>query len=171
VIISLIVAMDENGGIAWQGQLPWHLPVEMKLFQQTTSGHHLLMGRKTFESVGRPLPGRTTIVLTRQKDYHPEGCLVTHSLEEGLALAQSRGESEVFVCGGGEIYSQALPLTDRLYMTVMHTVVRTDLVFPSFEPARWQVIDTVYYPADEKNPFSFTRIIFNKKPVGKVDKP
>lgn len=171
MIVSLIVAMDEKGGIAWQGQLPWHLPAELQLFKQTTTGHHLLMGRKTFESVGKPLPGRTIIVITRQRAYHPEGCLVTHSLEDGLALAQSRGEIEVFVCGGGEIYTQALPLADRLYITVVHTKVAADMVFPPFEPSVWQVIDMFYHPADEKNLFAFRRLILEKKPVVEVDKP
>ena len=171
MIVSLIVAIDEKAGIAWQGKLPWHLPAELKLFKQTTAGHHLLMGRKTFESVGKTLPDRTTIVITRQRTYHPEGCLVTYSLEDGLALAQSRGETEVFVCGGGEIYRQALPLADRIYMTVVHTVAAADMTFPPFEPAAWLEIDSLFHPADEKNTFSFTRKILEKRPVGKVDKP
>jgi len=171
VIISLIVAMDEKGGIANQGQMPWRLPAELKLFQQTTTGHHLLMGRKTFESVGRPLPGRTTIVITRQPDYHPQGCLVSHSLEQGLALARSRGESEVFICGGGEIYTQALPLADRIYWTVVHTFAITDMVFPAFDPGGWTATNTVDHPADGNNTFAFTRKILEKRPVAKVDKP
>jgi dihydrofolate reductase len=171
VIISLIVAMDERGGIAWQGKLPWHLPAELNLFKRTTAGHYLLMGRKTFESVGKPLPGRTTIVITRQRAYHPEGCLVAHSLEDGLALAQSRGEAEVFVCGGGEIYQQAFPLADRIYLTVVHTVAAADMAFPPIEPAAWLEIDALFHPADGKNSYAFTRKILDKRPIIKVDKP
>jgi dihydrofolate reductase len=171
LIISLIVAMDERGGIAWQGKLPWRLPAELKLFKQTTLGHHLLMGRKTFESVGKPLPGRTTIVITRQRAYHPEGCLVTHSLEDGLFLAQSRGEAEVYVCGGGEIYRQALPLADRIYLTVVHTIAAADMVFPPIEPAAWFEKDSLFHPADGKNTYAFTRKILDKRPIIKVDKP
>ncbi len=162
MIISLIVAMDENGGIAYQGQLPWHLPAEMKLFKQTTYGRHLLMGRKTFETIRKPLPGRTTIVVTRQRDYHPEGCLIAHSLQEGLDLAQSRGETELFVCGGGEIFTQALPQADRIYLTVVHTVTPADLNFPAFEKQDWVETDALHYPSDEKNTFAFTRKILER---------
>lgn len=162
MIVSLIVAMDEEGGIARQGQVPWHLPAELKLFKQTTAGHHILMGRKTFETINKPLPGRTMIVITHQQDYHPTGCLVAHSLDEGLALARSRGENEVFVCGGGEIYQQALPTADRIYLTQVHTQTSSDLAFPPFEPAGWYEVDSFYHPPDEKNQFAFTRKILNK---------
>jgi dihydrofolate reductase len=171
VIVSMIVAMDETGGIAWQGQLPWRLPAEMKLFKQTTTGHHLLMGRKTFETIGKPLPGRTTIVITRQQNYHPAGCLVSHSLEEGLALARSSGDNEVFICGGSEVYRQALPVAERIYLTLVHTVAKTDMAFPSIEIPLWQEKESIYHPADEKNPFAFTRRVLDKRPVIKVDKP
>jgi dihydrofolate reductase len=160
--------MDEKGGIAYKGRLPWHLPAEMKLFKKTTTGHHLLMGRKTFESVGRPLPGRTTIVITRQHDYHPENCLVAHSLEEGIGLAQARGETEVFVCGGGDIYAQSLPLADRIYLTLVHTIAATDIKFPLFSPDEWQEVNATYYPADGRNVFAFTRKILEKRSVTKV---
>jgi dihydrofolate reductase len=171
VIVSLIVAMDEAGGIAWHGKLPWHLPAELKLFKQTTTGHYILMGRKTFQTIGKPLPGRTTIVITHQLNFRSEGCLVTHSLEEGLAIARSNGEDEVFVCGGGEIYRQALPIADRIYLTLVHTIATTDLVFPPFETARWQEMDTFHHPVDQNNSFAFTRKMLEKKPVAKVDKP
>jgi dihydrofolate reductase len=171
VIVSIIAAMDDKGGIARQGQLPWHLPEELKLFKQTTTGHHLLMGRKTFETIGKPLPGRTIIVVTRQRDFLPEGCLVAHSLEDGIQLAQSRGEDEVFVCGGGEIYRQALPHCNRMYLTVIHTITNADMVFPTFDASAWAEINSRFYPADETNAFSFTRKTFHKKKLIKVDKP
>jgi dihydrofolate reductase len=171
VIISLIVAVDEAGGIAFQGKLPWHLSAELKLFKQTTNGHHLLMGRKTYESVGRLLPGRTTIIITRQSGYHPEGSLVVHSLEEGFTLARSRGETELFVCGGAEIFAQALPHANQIYWTVVHTIAVTDLKFPPFQAQDWVPVDTLDHPADEKNAFAFTRKILYKKPASKVDKP
>jgi dihydrofolate reductase len=165
VIVSLIVAMDENGGIAYQGRMPWHLPAELKLFKHTTHGHHLLMGRKTFETVGKPLPGRTTIVITRQPDYRPQDCLVAHSLQEGLGLAQSRGETEAFVCGGGEIYALALPLADRLYLTVVHTTLAADITFPKYRPEEWQETGFTYHPADGNNPYAFTRYVYERKPA------
>ncbi len=166
MIVSLIVAMDENGGIAYQGRLPWHLPAELKLFKQTTTGHHLVMGRKTFESVGKPLPGRTTIIITRQPDYQPEGCLVAHSLQDGLDLARTRGDTEAFVIGGGEIFAQALPIADRLYLTTVHARLATDIKFPAFAPEDWQEMESIEHPADENNPYAFTRIIYSKKPPG-----
>jgi dihydrofolate reductase len=171
VIISMIVAMDEKGGIALQGQLPWSLPEELKLFKQTTMGHHLLMGRKTFESLGKPLPGRTTIVVTRQENFQAEDCLIAHSLEDGLDIAQSRGESEIFVCGGGEIYALALPRVDRIYLTVIHTIASTDMTFPAYDPSCWVEISRIYHPADIKNPLAFTRKVLVKKTATKVDNP
>jgi dihydrofolate reductase len=171
MIVSLIVAMDEKGGISQKGQLPWRLPAELKLFKQTTMGHHLLMGRKTFESVGKPLPGRTTIVITRQEDYQAEDCLIAHSLEAGLAIAQSRGESEIFICGGGKIYALALSQVDRIYLTVVHTVASTDMIFPIYDPTSWHEIAQIHHPADVKNPFAFTRKVLEKKTVTKVDNP
>jgi len=171
VIVSLIVAMDENGGIAYHGQIPWHLPAELRLFKQTTTDHHLLMGRKTYETIKKPLPGRITIVITSQRDYHPEGCLIAHSLQEGLALALARGEVETFICGGGEIYAQALTITDRIYLTVVHTVVVSDIKFPVIKPEEWYETQVIHHPADEKNPYAFTRRTLDKRLASKVDKP
>lgn len=171
MIVSLIVAMDEAGGIAFQGKLPWHLPAELKLFKQITNGHHLLMGRKTFESVGEPLPGRTTIVVTRQDDYRPQGCLIVQSLQAGIDLALLRGESELFVCGGRDIFTQAISQADRIYLTRVHTVTITDLKFPDFQLSDWQETQVLDHPVDDKNVFAFTRKILDKKTVAKVDKP
>ncbi len=171
MIVSLIVAMDEAGGIAYQDSLPWHLPAELKLFKQATTGHHLLMGRKTFETIKKPLPDRTTIVVTRQPDYQPQGCLVVHSLQDGITLAKARGETELFVCGGADIFAQSQPHADRIYLTVVHATVEADLVFPPINPDKWQESETVTHPADEKNKFAFTRRILDKKPLSKVDKP
>ena len=128
MIVSLIAAMAKNRVIGRGAAIPWHLPEDLRRFRELTWGHVLIMGRKTFESIGRPLPGRRTIILTRQLDYRVEGCQVARDLEE--ALAACAGEAEVFVCGGGEVYRQALNIADRIYLTILCREIAGDVVFP-----------------------------------------
>ncbi len=156
MIISIIVAMDETRGIGLDGRLPWHLPADLKRFKSLTMGHHLIMGRKTFASIGRPLPGRTTIIVTRDQSFQPEGCLVAHSLETALEFARLDLEDDVFVIGGAEIFVQAIELADRIYLTQVHSSLPADVYFPEFAAADWQEIDSEYHPADEKNRYPFT---------------
>lgn len=156
MIISLIVAMDEAGGIGLQGGLPWRLPDDLKRFKQLTMGHPLIVGRKTWESIGRPLPGRKMIVVTRNPGYLPEGSLRAASLEEALSIARQGGEEEAFIAGGGQLYTHSLPLAERIYLTRVHTTLPADTFFPDFEPALWQVTSQEAHPADEKNPIPFT---------------
>lgn len=156
MIVSLLVAMDEQRGIGVDGRLPWHLSDDLKRFKALSMGHHLIMGRKTWESIGRPLPGRVTIVVTRNPNYTAEGCLVAHSLEEALALAQAGGEDEIFVIGGGEIFAQALPLADRIYLTRVHTTSAVDVSFPEFDLEDWNAVESSEHPADGKNDFPTT---------------
>jgi dihydrofolate reductase len=168
VIVSLLVAMDEQRGIGWANRLPWRLPDDLKRFKTLTMGHHLLMGRKTFESIGRPLPGRTTIVITRNPDYQPdncqpEDCFIAYSLSKALSLAADRGETESFVIGGGEIFAQALELADRMYQTLVHTTGSADVFFPAYEPDDWIVKETVYQPAGECNEFPYTFNLLERK--------
>jgi len=145
--------MDEMGGIGKDNRLPWHLSSDLKRFKQLTLGHHLLMGRKTYETIGRPLPGRTTIVITRNPQYQAAGCLVAPSLEEALGLARENGETEAFIAGGGEIFTLALPLADRIYLTRVHAQVEADVFFPPFSLEGWRQIETIEQPADEKNDY------------------
>jgi len=140
MIVSLIVAMDDHGGIGFKQALPWYLPSDLKRFKALTMGHHLIVGRKTYETIGKPLKGRTMIVVTRQANYPIEGCLVVSSLAYALGLAQERGEIEVFVGGGGEIFAQALHTADRIYITRVHTAVVADIFFPAWNAADWRVI-------------------------------
>lgn len=156
MIVSLIVAMDRERGIGVNGRLPWRLSADMKRFRELTMGHHLIVGRKTYESIGKPLPGRQMIVVTRAPDYRAEGCLVVHSLDEALALAGGRGESEVFIGGGAQIYAQAMERADRLYLTSVAATVAADTFFPEFDETAWRVAETRYQPADERNQFPFT---------------
>ncbi len=128
ITISLIAAMAENRVIGLGNAIPWHLPADMKRFRAITMGHPVIMGRKTFESIGRPLAGRKTIILTRNRDYGAVGCLIAGSLRE--ALAECAGADEVFICGGGEVYREALPLASRIYLTVIHGEIEGDTLFP-----------------------------------------
>lgn len=157
--VSLIVAVSTNGVIGRDGDLPWHLPADLRHFKRTTMGHHLIIGRATWDELGRPLPGRTMIVVTRNRDFRAEGALVAHSLEAALALAGD--DDEPFIGGGAEIYRQALDadVVDRIYLTRVHAVVEGDTYFPVFDLDDWLLADRVDHPADERNehPFSFER--------------
>jgi dihydrofolate reductase len=163
MVVSLIVAMDEARGIGREGKLPWHLGADLKRFKRLTMGHHLVMGRKTYQSIGRSLPGRVIIVVTRQTSYNLGGCLVTHSLEEALALARERGESEVFIAGGREIFAQALPFADRIYLTEVHTRAACDVFFPDIVREMWIVKESVANTADDANDYPFTYSLLEKK--------
>jgi dihydrofolate reductase len=159
MIVSLIVAMDENRGIGFHNQVPWRLAGDLKHFKAVTMGHHLIVGRKTYESIGRALPGRRMIVVTRQAVYAsrlPEGVLAAHSLEQALELAREAGESEVFVAGGGEIYRQALPLADRIYLTKVKAAVQADVYFPYFNESEWQEGHLSHFDTDEKNQYPYS---------------
>jgi dihydrofolate reductase len=160
--ISLIVAMDENRGIGNDNRLPWRLPSDLKRFKALTMGHHLIMGRKTLESIGKILPGRTSIVLSRQSNYQPDGCLVASSLKDALAIAQDHGEDEVFIIGGGEIFASAVPQADRIYLTLVHATFPCDTFFPDFPMEDWLKKEDEFVPADAQNPFPSTFVILDR---------
>jgi dihydrofolate reductase len=156
VIVSIIAAMDRRRGIGVDNQLPWRLSADLKRFRELTMGHHIIVGRKTFESIGRPLPGRRMIVVTRDKNHQAEGCDVVHTVEDAIELARGRGESEVFVCGGAEIYAQTIGIADRMYLTFVDAEVAADIFFPEFDEREWREQESVYHPPDEKNQYPFT---------------
>jgi dihydrofolate reductase len=156
VIISLIVAMDEQRGIGKAGKLPWRLSSDLKRFRELTMGHHLIVGRKTFESIGKPLEGRQMIVVTRDENFRPAGCIVSHSIEAAFAVARERRENEVFVIGGAEIYTQTLGFADRIYLTEVHAKVSADTFFPEFSKDSWIEKQSIHQDADEKNQYEFT---------------
>jgi len=136
--ISIIVAMAQNRTIGIDNTLPWRIPEDLKHFKTLTMGHHMIMGRKTFESIGRPLPGRTTVVVSRDRNLKIDGCIVAHSLAEALAACAS--DPEVFVVGGADIYAQALGLADALYITEIRQDVAGDAWFPEFDRETWQEV-------------------------------
>lgn len=145
MIVSLIAAMAENRVIGRDGALPWHLPADLARFKALTLGHPVIMGRKTFAAIGRPLPGRLNIVLSRQPAFRPAGVLVARSLAEALQLAA--GAVEVFICGGGQLYREALPLAERVYLTIVHRAYPGDTVFPEL-PADFVATDRREEPGD-----------------------
>jgi dihydrofolate reductase len=170
VIISIIAAMDRKRGIGVDNKLPWRLSADLKRFRELTMGHHIIVGRKTFESIGRPLPGRRMIVLTRDGNYKAEGCDVAHSVEDAVNLARERGESEAFICGGGEIYSQSIRAADRMYLTLVDAEVAADTFFPEFDEREWSEQESSYQPADEKNQYPFTFKLVKRKQVEVMQK-
>ena len=155
MIVSIIAAMDKKRGIGIDNKLPWRLPADLKRLRDLTMGHHIVVGRKTFESIGRPLPGRRMIVVTRDGTYKAEGCDVVHSVEDALNLARLRGESEVFICGGAEIYARSIGIADRMYLTFVDAEVAADTFFPEFDERDWRELESIYQPADEKNQYAF----------------
>lgn len=153
--LSAIVAMASNRVIGVNNQLPWRLPADLARFKRLTMGHTLVMGRKTYESIGRPLPGRTMIVVTRQPDFAPPGVKVAHSVDEALALAQ--GDDEVFIAGGAELYAQTLGRLDRLYLTRIEREVPGDTRFPELDLSSWRLIEEEHHPATTPDalPYAF----------------
>lgn len=166
MIVSLIVAMDAERGIGKEGKLPWRLSSDLKRFRELTMGHHIIVGRKTFESIGKPLPGRQMIIVTSNPGFSAEGCFVTHSIEAALEIARERGESEVFVCGGAEIYAKTIGAADRIYLTEVHAEVGADTFFPAFDLQDWIEETSSHHPADDRDQFPSTfKILDSKKCV------
>jgi dihydrofolate reductase len=161
VNISIVVAMDRRGAIGNNGDLPWHQRADLQYFKQITMGKPILMGRKTHDSIGRSLPGRHNIVLSRDRDYQPaEGCTLVHSLEEALAVADS---DEVMIIGGADLFAVTLPEASKIYLTELDAEVDANTYFPQFNQDEWREISRESFPADEQNdyPYSFVELIRN----------
>jgi len=162
--ISLIAAASINRVIGLNGDLPWHLPADLRYFREKTLGHHILMGRKTWEAFPRPLPGRTSIVLGRMHQRMPEGVFAVDTLEAGIALAKERGEDELMIIGGGQVYAAALPLADTLYLThVLTRIAGGSAFFPVVSVLEWEIISSEFREKDEKNPFSMEFMVLRRK--------
>lgn len=163
----MIAAVGANGVIGAGGEIPWRLPTDFAHFKRTTMGKPLIMGRKTFESIGKPLPGRTNIIVTRQADYPAEGVLVTRTLAEALELARqvavADGSEEVFVGGGGEIYREAMPLAQRLYVTHVDASPPGDAVFPAIDPKIWEVEAVLDVQRTERDSHGFTVKLYRRR--------
>ncbi|WP_417460125.1 dihydrofolate reductase [Kordiimonas sp.] len=158
-MISMIVAMGENRLIGRDNDLPWHIPADLKFFKATTMGKPMIMGRKTFDSIGRPLPGRRTIVVTRNPDWACEGVEVASSLYDALKLAE--GADEVMIVGGAQIYAQALAEADRLYVTEVALSLEGDAYFPEINDAEWGVVSRENHQAEDKNP-AYSFVVYDR---------
>lgn len=156
-MISIIVATAENGVIGKNNQMLWKLSTDFKFFKKLTTGHSVIMGRKTFESIGRPLPNRTNIVISRQKDFIlPDGVLKVNSLESAIEIVKNyAGNEEIFIIGGGNVYEQALKITDKIYLTEVKASIEGDAFFPALDTHEWKEISRVSHQKDEKNEYDF----------------
>ena len=161
-MLTIIAAVSENNALGKDNQLLWHLPEDFKRFKTLTSGHYIIMGRKTFESFPKPLPNRTHIIITRQNDYQaPEGCIVVSSLEKAMELCPAN--EEAFVIGGGEIYQQALDIVDKIDVTRVHTTIDADTFFPEIDTNIWKLVFEEFHPKDEKHAFDFTFLTYVRR--------
>jgi dihydrofolate reductase len=165
-MVSLIVATAENNVIGKDNTLIWHLPADMKFFKEKTTGHCVITGRKNYESIPekfRPLPNRTNIVVTRQKDYRASGAIVAASLEEAIQKAKQTGDTEIFIIGGGEIYKQSLAFADKIYLTKVHHHFEGDAFFPELNANEWKETNKICGVLDEKNKYPHDFITYEKK--------
>jgi dihydrofolate reductase len=160
-MITLIAAVAENNALGKDNQLLWHLPDDFKRFKNITSGHHIIMGRKTFESFPKPLPNRIHVIITRQKDYQPEGCLIVDSLAKAIVVCPK--DEELFIIGGGEIYNQSIEMADKLDITRVHHTFDADTFFPEIDLTKWKLTSVEYHPKDEKHRFDFAFETYLKK--------
>jgi dihydrofolate reductase len=153
MIVSIVVAMSKNNVIGHNNELIWHLPADLKHFKEITTGHYIIMGRKTFESIGKPLPNRTSIVITRNKDYKIEGCIMANSLQD--AIEKAAGQDEVFIIGGAEIYRQSMDWVDKIYLTQVDADFEGDAKFPLINFEKWKIISNIANNKDKKNIFNY----------------
>ncbi|WP_435415502.1 dihydrofolate reductase [Polaribacter aestuariivivens] len=161
-MITVIAAIANNNALGKNNDLIWHLPADLKRFKKITTGHYILMGRNTFESIGKPLPNRTTVIITRNKNYFKDGCLIAHSLEEALELAKE--EEKIFIIGGAQIYKETIKkdLADQLDITIVHKSFEADVYFPEINPKVWKIISKEDFKADEKNKYDYSFVSYQK---------
>lgn len=162
MIISCIVATAHNNVIGKDNDIPWYLPADLKYFKKITSGHHIIMGRKCYVSIGKPLPKRTNVIITRDPYFISSNCLVVNSIQEALEKAYDNGEKEAFIIGGGTIYDQTQQLWDRLYLTEVDVKVEGDVYFPTIDTTKWTLTSEEQHQADEKNEFNYTFKVLEK---------
>lgn len=158
---SFLVAMDRNRVIGKDNDLPWRLPADLAYFKKKTTGHTILMGRKTYESIGRPLPNRLNVILTKNKHFTAEGCIVVHSVEEALALMNKK-EDEYFIIGGSDLFKQFFPYVDRMYITFIDEEFEGDTFFPEIDMSDWKLISKEKGKKDEKNRYDYEFLVYER---------
>ncbi len=156
----MVAAIAENNALGKDNDLLWHLPDDFKRFKQITSGHYIIMGRKTFESFPKPLPNRTHVIITRQKNYHPEGCIIVDSMEKAIEACPK--DETIFIIGGGEIYTLGMDFADTIELTRVHENFEADTFFPEIDNTKWKLTSEEHHPADERHKFNFTYQTFLK---------
>lgn len=161
MVISIIAAIAKNRVIGKNNKLPWNLPADLKHFKDLTLGKPIIMGQRTFESIGKALPDRTNIILTLDKNFNPSGCIIAHSIEDALKAAGSA--KEVMICGGASVYKQFLPLVHKMYLTLIDENFEGDAYFPEFNRGDWREIDRVENQPDQENPYKYTFITLERK--------
>jgi dihydrofolate reductase len=159
-MLSLIAAISENNALGKENKLLWHLPADLKRLKALTMGHNLIMGRKTFESLGKPLPGRPHIIISKQKNYFPEGASVVDSIEKAIELAKE--DNQPFIFGGGEIYKLTLHLVQKIYITKVHANFEGDTFFPELSSDEWKLVDCQKFEPDDKNKFSYSYLEYDR---------
>jgi len=160
-MITIIAAIANNRALGMNNKLIWHLPEDLKRFKRVTNGHHIIMGRKTFESLGKPLPNRTTIIITRDKNYKADNCLIANSLEN--ALEKAKDDKNPYILGGSEIYKLAMPIADKLDLTLVHHVFEADAFFPEIDTSIWEEISRKDFKADDMNKYDYSFVTFEKR--------
>lgn len=164
MLVSAIVATARNNVIGKDNDIPWYLPADLKYFKKVTLNHHIIMGRNCFRSIGRPLPKRTNIVLTRDPFFIASNLIVANSVEEALTIAHDNNEEEVFIIGGGQIYEQTLPYWDKIYLTEVDVDVEGDVFFPAIKTDEWEVLSSERHEPDEKNEYAYTFKVLQRLP-------
>ena len=159
-MITIIAAIANNNALGMDNKLIWYLPNDLKRFKSVTNGHHVIMGRKTYESVGKPLPNRTSIIITRNKNYNAAGCLIVNSLEE--ALEKAKDDENPYILGGAEIYKLAMPIADKLDLTLVHHEFKADAFFPPIDTAIWKEISRKDFKADEMNKYDYSFVTYER---------
>jgi dihydrofolate reductase len=165
MLLSQVVAAADNNAIGKNNKLLWTLPNDMKFFKNTTWGMPVIMGRKTYESLGKPLAGRTNIIITHKQDWQPQGVFVVHDIQEAMVAAGDTDAKEAFIIGGGEIYRQTLPITQRVYLTRVHTTLEGDTFFPDMNEADWQLLSQLDFNADQKHAYAYSFQVWQRRNV------
>ena len=160
-IVTVIAAIAENNALGKDNELIWYLPADLKRFKKTTTGHHIIMGRNTYESIGKPLPNRTTVIITKNTNYKVDGCIIVHSLDEALEI--SKQDETPFIIGGAQIYKQAISIVDKLDITEVHHFFDADVFFPEIDLTVWKEESRTFYKADEKNKYDYSFVSYIRK--------